>query len=138
VAFLEEAGGRVPPELARVYAIAGDPGSHRAADVLPFMLAHPRRKMVFRPNCAARLNLVEPWWKVPRPLARAGRRFEPWDEVAAAVAQATAHWNAHRRIPSPGDGGAAIGRAASPASLSCPRPHDLPDEPLRSNKKSDQ
>jgi len=34
-------------------------------------------------------------------------------------------------IPSPGDGGAAIDPAANPASRSCPRPHNLPDAPLR-------
>ncbi len=33
---------------------------------------------------------------VLRSLALAGRRFETWDEVCEAVAQATAYWNAHR------------------------------------------
>ena len=60
------------------------------------MLAHPRWEMVFQPKYAAYLNLIEPWWKVLRSLALAGRRFETWDEVTAAIAQATAYWNAHR------------------------------------------
>ena len=60
------------------------------------MLAHPRREMVFQPKYAAYLNLIELWWKVLRPLALAGRRFEAWDEVIAAIAQATDYPNAHR------------------------------------------
>ena len=42
------------------------------------------------------VNLIEPWCKVLRSLALAGRRFETWDEVCEAVAQATDYWNAHR------------------------------------------
>src|SRR3712207_7302883 len=45
------------------------------SDVLLFMPAHPRREMVFQPKYAAYLNLIEPWWKVLRSLALAGRRF---------------------------------------------------------------
>jgi transposase len=37
----------------RVYAIAGNLSSHRTADVLLFMLAHPRWEMVFQPKYAA-------------------------------------------------------------------------------------
>src|SRR5688572_6535950 len=69
---------------------------HRATDVLLFLLAHPRWEMVFQPTYAAYLNLIEPWWKVLRSLALKGRRFESWDEIARAVEQATAYWNAHR------------------------------------------
>ncbi|MEK0085571.1 hypothetical protein [Benzoatithermus flavus] len=36
-------------------------------------------------------------WKVLRSRALAGRRFETWEEVAEAVAQATERWNAHRQ-----------------------------------------
>jgi transposase len=95
VAFLEEVEGWLPQEAERVHAIADNLGSHRAPDVLLFMLAHPRWEMVFQPKYAAYLNLIEPWWKVLRGLALAGRRFATWDEVAEAVAQATASWNAH-------------------------------------------
>jgi hypothetical protein len=45
---------------------------------------------------AAYLNLIEPWWKVLRSLALAGRRFETWDEVTEAVTRATDYWNAYR------------------------------------------
>jgi hypothetical protein len=96
VAFLSQVEDWVPEDAERVCAIADDPSSHRAPDVLPFMLAHPRREMVLQPKYAAHLNLIEPWWKVLRPPALAGRRFEAWDEVAEAVAQATDYWNAHR------------------------------------------
>jgi transposase len=96
VAFLEEVEGWLPGEADRIYAIADNLSSHRGTDVLLFMLAHPRREMVFQPKYAAHLNPIEPWWKVLRSLALAGRRFETWDEVAEAVAQATDYWNAHR------------------------------------------
>jgi transposase len=96
VAFLEAVEGWLPEEVARVYAIADNLSSHRAPDVPLFMLAHPRREMVFQPTYAAYLNLIEPWWKVLGGLALAGRRFETWDEVAEAVDQATDYWNAHR------------------------------------------
>ena len=52
--------------------------------------------MVFQAKYAAYLNLIEPWWKILRSLALAGRRFESWEEVSEAVAQATAYWNGHR------------------------------------------
>jgi transposase len=96
VAFLEQVEGWLPEEVARVYAIADNLSSHRGTDVLLFMLAHPRWEMVFQPKYAAYLNLIEPWWKVLRSLALAGRRFETWAEVNEAVAQATVYWNAHR------------------------------------------
>src|SRR5829696_4515359 len=89
-----------------------------------------RWEFVFQPKYAAYLNLIEPWWKALRSLALTGRRFGTWDEVTAAIAQATEYWNAHRH-PSPGDSGVAIARAVSPASRSWQRPRNLPDEPLR-------
>ncbi len=86
----------MPAGVERIYAIADNLSSHRAPGVLLFMLAHPRWEMVFQPNYAACLNLIEPWRKVRRSPALAGRRFETWDEASEAVAQATACWNAHR------------------------------------------
>ena len=96
MAFLEAVECWLSAEADRVYAIADDLSTHRATDALLFMLAHPRWEMVFQPRYAVYPNLIEPWWKVLRSLALAGRRFETWDEVRAAVAQATAYWNAHR------------------------------------------
>ena len=52
--------------------------------------------MVFQPKYAAYLNLIEPWWRVLRSLALKGRRFARWEEIAQAVARATAYWNAHQ------------------------------------------
>jgi DDE superfamily endonuclease/Winged helix-turn helix len=97
VAFLDQLEEWVPAGVERIYAIADNLGTHRAPDVLLFMLAHPRWEMVLQPKYAAYLNLIEPWWKVLRALALAGRRFETWDEVWEAVDQAAAYWNAHRR-----------------------------------------
>ena len=94
--FLEQTDRWLPAEAARVYAIADNLSTHRAADVLLFSLAHPRWEFVFQPVYAAYLNLIEPWWKVLRSLALKGRRFETWDEIVQAVAAATAYWNAHR------------------------------------------
>src|SRR5215207_6496465 len=45
---------------------------------------------------AAYLNLIEPWWKILRSLALAGRRFESWEEIADAIHCSTVYWNAHR------------------------------------------
>ena len=96
VAFLEEVELWLPAETERVYAVLDNLSSHRASDVLLFMLAHPRWEMVFQPKYAAYLNLIEPWWKILRSLALKGRRFEGWDEIETAVERATAYWNAHR------------------------------------------
>ena len=96
VDFLEAVEDWLPPDADRVYAILDNLSSHRATDVLLFLLAHPRWEMVFQPKYAAYLNLIEPWWKVLRSLALAGRRFETWDEITDAVEHATAYWNAHR------------------------------------------
>lgn len=96
VDFLTRADDWIPKEIERVYAILDNLSSHRATDVLLFNLAHPRWEFVFQPKYAAYLNLIEPWWKVLRSLALKGRRFETWEEIAAAVAQATHYWNQHR------------------------------------------
>ena len=96
MAFLEEVEGWLPREAERVHASADNRGSHRAPDVLLFMLAHPRWEVVSQPKYAACLNLIEPWWKGLRSLALAGRRFETWEEVTEAVARATDYWNAPR------------------------------------------
>jgi hypothetical protein len=96
VDFLERVEDWVPGEVERVYAILDNLNSHRATDVLLFLLAHPRWEMVFQPKYAAYLNLIEPWWKILRSLALSGRRFDTWEDVTAAIRQSTAYWNAHR------------------------------------------
>jgi transposase len=96
VAFLEEVERWLPAEGQRIYAIIDNLSTHRAPDVLLFLLTHPRWEMVFQPKHAAYLNLIEPWWKVLRSLALKGRRFASWDEIAQAVERATAYWNDHR------------------------------------------
>jgi hypothetical protein len=58
VAFLEEVESWLPQDIARVYAIADNLSSHRGADGLLFLLAHPRWEMVLQPKYAAYLNLV--------------------------------------------------------------------------------
>src|SRR4029079_12372724 len=96
VAFLEEVESWLPPEVARVYAIADNLSSHRTTDVQLFMLAHTLGEMVFQPKYAAYLNLIEPWWKVLRSLALAGRRFETWSELEPAVHSANHYWQQHK------------------------------------------
>jgi transposase len=96
VDFLEQVDARVPAEAGRVYAILDNLSTHRAPDVLLFSVAHPRWEFVSQPKYAPYLNLIEPWWKTLRSLAFTGRRFETWDELAAAASAATAYWNAHR------------------------------------------
>ena len=69
---------------------------HHCHDLLLFQIHHPRWEFVYQPKYAAYLNLIEPWWKILRSLALAGRRFETWPDIVAAVEAATAYWNAHR------------------------------------------
>jgi hypothetical protein len=104
-----------------VYAILDNLSTHHADDVLIFSVRHPRWEFVFQPTYAAYLNLIEPWWKVLRSLALKGRRFETWEELAAAVQEATNYWTAHKHpfIWAADDG---IDRAASTVlALSQPR-----------------
>lgn len=96
VDFLERVDGWVKADAERGSAILDNLSTHRALDVLLWALEHPRWEFVFQPTDAASLNLIEPWWKVLRSLALKGRRFESWEEVAAAVAAATRYWTAHR------------------------------------------
>ena len=96
VDFVAQVEGWLPADADRVYAILDNLNVHRATDVLLFALAHPRWAFVFQPQYAASLNLIAPWWKVLRSLARRGRRFATWEEVGHAVAAATAYWHAHR------------------------------------------
>jgi hypothetical protein len=91
VACLEVAEEWVDPAVARVSAILDNLSAHRATDGLFFALAHPRWEFVFRPKYAAYLNLIEPWWKVLRSLALTGQRFETWEEICAAVEDATTY-----------------------------------------------
>src|SRR5688572_27823450 len=96
VDFLSAVERWIDPAVERVYAVLDNLNIHRAPDVLLFGLLHPRWEFVFQPKYAAYLNLIGPWWKVLRALGLAGRRFETWDDVVEAIAQATDYWNAHR------------------------------------------
>jgi len=96
VDFLERVEQWVPAEIAGLYVILDNLQAHRATDVLLFSLGHPRWEFVFQPKYAAYLNLIEPWWKALRSLALKGRRFETWQEVEQATAEATDYWNQHK------------------------------------------
>ena len=80
------------------------------------------------------------------PLTNTGRYCARWLSPGVASRPATRSPRPSRRpqptgtptgTPSTGDSGAGIARAASPASRSCPRPHNLPDEPLKSLRCDD-
>ena len=96
VDFLGKVEAWIDPSAERVYAVMDNLNTHSATDVLLFALAHPRWEFVFQPKYAAYLNLIEPWWKILRSLALAGRRFASWEDVVEAVEKATGYWNAHR------------------------------------------
>lgn len=96
VDVLDQVDAWVAPEAERVSAVLDNRSSHRAADVLLWALAHPRWEVGFQPTSAAELNLIEPWWTIPRSLALKGRRFATWEEVWQAVAAGAASWNQHR------------------------------------------
>lgn len=72
VAFLETIDAAIAPEVGREYAILDNLSTHRATDVLLWLLAHPRWEFVFQPTYAASLNLIEPWWTMLRILALKG------------------------------------------------------------------
>lgn len=93
---MEQVEQQLAPAIERVSAILGNLNTHHADDVLLFCARNPRWESVFQSKYAAYLNLIKPWWKVLRSLALKGRRFEAWEELAAAVREATAYWNAHR------------------------------------------
>jgi hypothetical protein len=94
--FLCSVDLQVSADCERIYAILDNLDMHHCRDLLLFMLHHPRWEFVYQPTYAAYLNLIEPWWKILRSLALAGRRFENWQDIVAAVEAATAYWNAHR------------------------------------------
>ena len=96
VNFLDRVESWIEPGAERVYAVVDTLNIHGGRDVLLFALAHPRWEFVFQPKYAARLNLIEPWWKVQRSLALKGRRFEAWAEIEQAIERATAYWNTHK------------------------------------------
>jgi hypothetical protein len=60
VDFLDYVESWIPRTTERVYAILDNLSSHRATDVLLFVLAHPRWEMVFQPKYPAYLNRIEP------------------------------------------------------------------------------
>jgi hypothetical protein len=95
--FLCRVEGWIDVAAGRAYAVVDNLNIHSALDVLLFNLAPPRWEFVFQPKDAAYPNLIEPWWKILRSLALKGRRFDAWAEIEAAIARATAYWNAHRR-----------------------------------------
>jgi hypothetical protein len=140
VAFLDEVENWLPASAERIYAIADNLSTHRAPDVLLFMLAHPRWEMVFQPKYAACLNLVRGTAADAIGSSRGGRccaRSRSRDAASRPGTPSAKQLTRPRRtgtriaIPASGDEGAAIAPAASPASRCCRRPHDLPDEPLR-------
>ena len=85
--FLGRVESWIEPGAERVFAVVDNLNIHGGMDVLLFALAHPRWEFVFQPKYAAYLNLIEPWWKVLRSLALAGRRFETWDELGFGCAR---------------------------------------------------
>lgn len=71
--------------------------THKSRDVRTALLAWPEIRVQYLPKYASWLNLIEPWWKQLKALALKGRRFETTDELARALLDALAYWNAHRR-----------------------------------------
>jgi hypothetical protein len=68
-------------EVEGVYAIVESLSTYRALDAVLFSTLLAIWEFVFQPSCAAYLNLIESWWKIPRSLAGKGRRFASWDEI---------------------------------------------------------
>jgi transposase len=94
VAFLEQMVHQWP--TGELFLILDNLSIHRTLDVRLWLLAHPRVRLLFQPTYAPWLNLIEPWWKTLRSLALNGRCFHDLAQLAVAIQQATAYWNAHR------------------------------------------
>ncbi|NMC53875.1 MAG: IS630 family transposase [Chloroflexi bacterium] len=69
---------------------------HTSRQVKLALAAWPEIQVQFIPKYACWLNLIEPWWKQLRSLARKGRCFENLDQLTLALNQALDYWNAHR------------------------------------------
>jgi hypothetical protein len=95
VDFLCSVDEQIPAEKERIYALMDHLDMHHSREVLLFLIHQPRWEFVYHPKYAAYVNLIEPWWKLLRSRALTGRRFEPWEEVVAAVEAATTSWNMH-------------------------------------------
>ena len=95
VRFLKHLLRHIPGKLLVIWD--GAP-IHRGQPVKDFLAQGGARRIRLEPfpGYAPDLNPDEPWWKVLRSLALKGRRFNTWGEIAKAVADATAYWNAHR------------------------------------------
>lgn len=98
VTFLNQVAAWLPTVTAatHVIAILDNCSSHKTQDSAFFRLSHPTWTFCFQPTRAAWLNLIEPWWRIVRSLALAGRCFAAWNDLVTAFAAATAYWNAHR------------------------------------------
>jgi transposase len=94
--FLHRVDATIPASCKHVIAIVDNLNTHSCSEVLLFMIGHSRWEFVFQPKYAAYLNLIEPWWKILKSLAFAGRRFESWTDIVPAVEKATEYWNQHR------------------------------------------
>lgn len=94
IAFLQDVSEAWP--TGELILILDNLSIHRSLETRLWALAHPRVRFLFQPTYTPWLNLIEPWWKQLRSLALYGRRFENVDEVALAIARATAYWNAQR------------------------------------------
>jgi hypothetical protein len=129
VAFLEEVERWLPAEGQRIYAIIDNLSTHRAPDVLLFLLTHPRWEMVFQPKYAAYLNLIEPWWKVLRSLALTRRAAQQKVAGSRPGPRSSRRLNAppptgmSTSIPSSGDAVGAIGKPAGSVSPLSPPSH---------------
>jgi hypothetical protein len=97
-AFLEtlEAWLTARAAPAHIVLVLDNHAIHKTLDSALFRQAHPDWTFCFQPTRAAWLNLIEPWWRILRSLALAGRQFSTWADLTTAIEEATAYWNAHR------------------------------------------
>ena len=69
---------------------------HTSRQVGLALAAWPEIQVLFLPEYACWLNLIELWWKQLRSLALKRNRFETLDEIVQALHAAVDYWNAHR------------------------------------------
>jgi len=69
--------------------------AHKTVDVRLWNWGHPQFRFLWMPTNAAWLNLIEPWWRIPKNWALQGSRYQTKEETGQAILDATELWNQH-------------------------------------------
>lgn len=79
----------------RVSLILDNLSVHTAFEVFLWNLGHQQFRFLWTPTSASWLNLIEPWWRIPKNWALKGSRYKDKAEIGDAIIKATSLWNQH-------------------------------------------